>query len=192
MSRRLAAFAAALLAGASFAHAKDSVTIGMALEPPGLDPTAEPAAAIGEITHYNIFEGLTKINEDFSVTPLLAESWTFSPDLKTLTLNAEAGRQIPGRRAVHVEGREVLVRALRRQGFDQQGQGVLRLDRVDRRAAIPAKVVLTFKEPSFAALFHLGYQHRGHPRREERGDRGDQSRRHRALQARQLEQGRRR
>ena len=36
-------------------------------------------------THYNIFEGLTKINEDFSVTPLLAEKWTFSPDLKTLT-----------------------------------------------------------------------------------------------------------
>ena len=44
-----------------------------------------PAAAIGEVTHYNIFEGLTKINEDFSVTPLLAEKWDFSPDLKTLT-----------------------------------------------------------------------------------------------------------
>ena len=37
------------------------------------------------MTHYNIFEGLTKINEDFSVTPLLAEKWDFSPDLKTLT-----------------------------------------------------------------------------------------------------------
>ena len=58
---------------------KDSVTIGMALEPPGLDPTAGAAAAIGEITHYNIFEGLTKINEDFSITPLLADKWTFSP-----------------------------------------------------------------------------------------------------------------
>ena len=37
------------------------------------------------MTQYNIFEGLTKINEDFSVTPLLAEKWDFSPDLKTLT-----------------------------------------------------------------------------------------------------------
>ena len=44
-----------------------------------------PAAAIGQVTHYNIFEGLTKINEDFSVTPLLADKWDFSPDLKTLT-----------------------------------------------------------------------------------------------------------
>ena len=85
MSRLLAATALALAASAGFAFAKDSITIGMALEPPGLDPTAAPAAAIGEVTHYNIFEGLTKINEDFSVTPLLAEKWTFSPDLKTLT-----------------------------------------------------------------------------------------------------------
>src|ERR1700692_4517562 len=75
----------ALIASASVALAKDSVTIGMVLEPPGLDPTAGAAAAIGEVTQYNVFEGLTKINEDFSVTPLLAEKWTFSPDLKTLT-----------------------------------------------------------------------------------------------------------
>ena len=46
----------------------------MTLEPPGLDPTTGAASAIGEITHYNIFEGLTKINEDFSFTPLLADS----------------------------------------------------------------------------------------------------------------------
>ena len=65
----------ALVASAGLAFAKDSVTIGMVLEPPGLDPTTAPAAAIGEVTHYNIFEGLTKINEDFSVTPLLAEKW---------------------------------------------------------------------------------------------------------------------
>ena len=82
----------------------------MALEPPGLDPTSAPAAAIGEITHYNIFEGLAKINEDFSVTPLLAEKWVFSPDLKTLTFTLKR-RQIPGRRTVLLQGRQILVRA---------------------------------------------------------------------------------
>ena len=40
---------------------KDAVVIGMTLEPPGLDPTTAPAAAIGEIVHYNVLEGLTKI-----------------------------------------------------------------------------------------------------------------------------------
>ena len=83
--RFFATLALAFMASTGLAFAKDSVTIGMVLEPPGLDPTSAPAAAIGEVTHYNIFEGLTKINEDFSVTPLLAEKWDFSPDLKTLT-----------------------------------------------------------------------------------------------------------
>ena len=43
--------------------AKDSVVVGMRLEPPGLDPTTGAAAAISQITLYNIFEGLTRIDE---------------------------------------------------------------------------------------------------------------------------------
>src|SRR5260370_33542274 len=85
VNRLLFSLALAIGASTSLAFAKDGVTIGMVLEPPGLDPTSGAAAAIGEVTHYNIFEGLTKIESDFSVTPLLAEKWTFSPDLKTLT-----------------------------------------------------------------------------------------------------------
>jgi peptide/nickel transport system substrate-binding protein len=61
---------------------KDAVTLAMTLEPPGLDPTAGAASAIAEIVHYNIFETLTKINPDGSVSPLLAESWEVSPDLR--------------------------------------------------------------------------------------------------------------
>lgn len=64
---------------------KDSVVMAMALEPPGLDPTTAAAAAIAEVTLYNVYETLTKINEDGSVSPLLAESWQASADLKTYT-----------------------------------------------------------------------------------------------------------
>jgi peptide/nickel transport system substrate-binding protein len=70
---------------------KDSVVIAMTLEPPGLDPTAGAAAAIGEVVHYNVFETLTKINADGSVAPLLAESWTQSPDLRTYTFRLRQG-----------------------------------------------------------------------------------------------------
>ncbi len=70
---------------------KDSIVLGMALEPPGLDPTTGAAAAIAEIVHYNVFETLTKINSDNSVTPLLAESWEISPDLKTYTFKLRKG-----------------------------------------------------------------------------------------------------
>jgi peptide/nickel transport system substrate-binding protein len=70
---------------------KDSVVMAMTLEPPGLDPTTAAAAAIAEVTLYNVYETLTKINEDSSVSPLLAESWQVSPDLKTYTFKLRKG-----------------------------------------------------------------------------------------------------
>lgn len=59
--------------------------MAMALEPPGLDPTAGAASAIAEVVLYNVFETLTKVRPDGNVAPLLAESWTVSPDQKTWT-----------------------------------------------------------------------------------------------------------
>lgn len=79
------------LAPAFAQKGKDSIVIAMQLEPPGLDPTAGAASAIGEVTLYNIFETLTKINGDGKVTPLLAESWEVSPDLKTYTFRLRKG-----------------------------------------------------------------------------------------------------
>jgi peptide/nickel transport system substrate-binding protein len=70
---------------------KDSVVMAMTLEPPGLDPTAGAASAIAEITLYNVFETLTKIHPNGSVTPLLAESWEVSPDLRTYTFRLRRG-----------------------------------------------------------------------------------------------------
>ena len=70
---------------------KDAVVLAMTLEPPGLDPTAGAASAIAEIVQYNVFETLTKINSDGSVSPLLAEKWEVSPDLKTYTFMLRKG-----------------------------------------------------------------------------------------------------
>ncbi len=89
-SASLAALAA-LPAGALAQGRKDSISMAMALEPPGLDPTASAASAIGEITLYNIYETLTKVHPDGSVTPLLAESWEVSPDLRTYTFKLRKG-----------------------------------------------------------------------------------------------------
>jgi peptide/nickel transport system substrate-binding protein len=86
-----ASLAVALSPLPASAQNKSQATIGMVLEPPGLDPTTAPAAAIGEIVHYNILEGLTKIREDGSVVPLLAESWTMDPDGKSYTFRLKKG-----------------------------------------------------------------------------------------------------
>ncbi len=64
---------------------KDSLVLAMTLEPPGLDPTAGAASAIAEVTLYNIYETLTKIGSDSKISPLLAQSWTVTPELKTWT-----------------------------------------------------------------------------------------------------------
>jgi peptide/nickel transport system substrate-binding protein len=75
----------------ALAKGKDTLVLAMALEPPGLDPTAGAASAIAEITLYNVYETLTKIHPDGSVTPLLAESWEVSPDLRTYTFKLRKG-----------------------------------------------------------------------------------------------------
>ena len=91
----LASFAALapFMAGDALAQPrKDSVVLAMVLEPaPGLDPTMASAAAIGEVVHLSVLEGLTKIQMDGRVTPLLAESWTVDPDGKVYTFRLRKG-----------------------------------------------------------------------------------------------------
>lgn len=73
------AFAAQLPLPA-LAQAKDSVTIGMTLEPPTLDPTSGAAQAIREVVLQNLFEGLVAMDRTGRIVPALAESWTISTD----------------------------------------------------------------------------------------------------------------
>ena len=151
----LFALAAALAAAPAFAADKDSVTIGMTLEPPTLDPTTGAASAIGEITHYNIFEGLTKIDDNFNVTPLLAEKWTFSPDLKTLTFALRQGVKFQdGEPFTSKDVKFSFERAAAKDSTNKEKAFFASIESID--ASDPATVTLTFKEPSFQALFHLG------------------------------------
>ncbi|MBS0509400.1 MAG: ABC transporter substrate-binding protein, partial [Proteobacteria bacterium] len=72
-----AAFSLGALAPAAAAarSGRRAVVINMSLEPDSLDPTMAPAAAVGEVVHYNVLEGLTRVEENGAVAPLLAESW---------------------------------------------------------------------------------------------------------------------
>lgn len=79
------ALAGAILAPTMALAAKDSVTFAQRLEPPGLYPRTGAAAAISLTTLYNVYEGLTRIDESGAVQPALAESWTISDDGLTYT-----------------------------------------------------------------------------------------------------------
>ncbi|MFV0294161.1 MAG: ABC transporter substrate-binding protein [Paracoccus sp. (in: a-proteobacteria)] len=84
------AAALALLASPAFA-AQDSITLGMVLEPPSLDPTGNAAAAIDEVVYANIFEGLTKFGPDGSILPALASGWNVENDGKTYIFHLHEG-----------------------------------------------------------------------------------------------------
>ncbi|MZR12412.1 ABC transporter substrate-binding protein [Maritimibacter sp. DP07] len=84
------AAALALLAVPAFAQ-QDTITLGMVLEPPNLDPTGGAAAAIDEVVYANVFEGLTRFGSDGSIQPALAESWEVSEDGTVYTFKLHEG-----------------------------------------------------------------------------------------------------
>jgi peptide/nickel transport system substrate-binding protein len=69
-----------LLPGTNSALGAQRLIVGTQLEPPILDPTANPAAAISEILYGNVYEGLVQFAADGSVQPKLALSWDVSGD----------------------------------------------------------------------------------------------------------------
>jgi len=64
----------------ALAQGRSDLIVGMMLEPPSLDPTAEAAAAVDEVLYANVFEGLVRFAPDGSVVPGLASSWDISED----------------------------------------------------------------------------------------------------------------
>lgn len=78
-----------LAAGAALAQ--DRITLGMALEPPNLDPTASAAAAVDEVVYGNVFQGLTRIAPDGTVQPALAERWDIQDGGRTYVFHLRPG-----------------------------------------------------------------------------------------------------
>jgi ABC-type dipeptide/oligopeptide/nickel transport system permease component/ABC-type transport system substrate-binding protein len=79
------------LAGMVTAQGLQRAVLGMQLEPPVLDPTVNPAAAIPEALYSNVYEGLVKFARDGSVLPCLAESWEISADGLTYVFHLRTG-----------------------------------------------------------------------------------------------------
>jgi len=76
---------------AAEASATTEATIGLQLEPPTLDLTSSPAAAIPQVLLYNVYETLVRLQPDGSITGLLAETWEVSDDGLTYTFNLRDG-----------------------------------------------------------------------------------------------------
>lgn len=88
---RIGIFAALIGVSGAIAQARDSIVVGLQLEPPHLDPTSAAAGAIDQVLYANVFEGLTRFGPDGSVNPGLAESWTISDSGTEYTFKLRAG-----------------------------------------------------------------------------------------------------
>ena len=68
-----------------------TLTIALSAEPPGLDPTTSPAATIKRVVHYNLLEGLLKVDRNGKVVPALAKSYRISKDGKEYIFTLHPG-----------------------------------------------------------------------------------------------------
>jgi peptide/nickel transport system substrate-binding protein len=134
---------------------KDSAVLAMTLEPPGLDPTAGAASAIAEIVLYNVFETLTKINSDSRTTPLLADSWTVSEDLKSWTFKLKPGVKFHNGEAFDAASvKYSFERAVDKTSTNKDKATFANFERVDTPDALT--VVLNLKNGDPDLLFKLG------------------------------------
>ena len=151
----LFASAVALVLAPALAHAKTDLIVGMNLEPPNLDPTTTAAAAVDEVTYANIFEGLTRINENGEILPGLAESWDVSDDGLTITFNLRQGIEFADGSPFNAD--DVVFSIARIIGPDsvsgkpQLFSSIADVERIDDNT-----VRITLSEPDGLVLFNLG------------------------------------
>jgi peptide/nickel transport system substrate-binding protein len=156
MIRTFAAAMAAALLVCGAAQAKDTLTLGMQLEPPVLDPTAGAAAAIREIVYSNLFESLTRIDSTGAVVPGLAESWTVSPDGKVYTFKLRQG--------VKFQDGAPFDCSVVKFSYDRavapdstNAQKPLFAAITGTECPDPATAVVTLKQPTSSFLFNMGW-----------------------------------
>lgn len=153
MKRVIMTLAAAALALPAWA--KDTVNLAMTLEPAGLDPTTRAEAAIGEIVLYNIYETLTRINEDATVSPLLAQSWTISDDGKVYTFKLHEGVKFHDGTALDSSDvKFTFERNAAESSANKRKAYFTNMEKIE--TPDPATVVITLKEPRPTFLFNMG------------------------------------
>jgi peptide/nickel transport system substrate-binding protein len=132
----------------AIAQSKNSVSIGMRLEPsPGLDPTTGAAAAISQVTMYNIFESLTRIDETGKVGPMLANSWTISDDGLTYQFHLVPGATFHD--GTDFDSSDVQFNVERNSGTKSKNKLKAVFSNIARvETPSPATVILTLKAPS--------------------------------------------
>ena len=149
------AAALAVISAPAFAQ-QDSITLGMVLEPPNLDPTGGAAAAIDEVVYANLFEGLTRFGPDGSVLPALATSWEVSEDGTVYTFHLAEG--VTFHDGTTFDAEDVVFSLDRARAEDStNAQKALFAGIASIEATDPATVTVTLSEPNGNFPFNMAW-----------------------------------
>lgn len=136
--------------------AKDSVTIGIQLEPPHLDPTAHAAGAVDDITYANIMEGLVRIDGNGAVQPGLAQDWFVTSD--GLTYIFKLRKDVTFHDGTSFEASDVVFSYDRARGEDSVNAQKGLFAAIEKVEALGDHLVkLTLSRQEGSLLFNLGW-----------------------------------
>ena len=156
ISKLLTTAALALVMTAGAQAARKDLVLGVVLEPPHLDPTAGAAAAIDEIVYANVFEGLTRIGSDGSVSPGLAESWEVSEDGTVYTFKLRSGVKFHD--GTDFEASDVVFSLNRARAEDSINAQKPLFGQIDTVEAVDASTVkVTLKQAQGSFLYNMGW-----------------------------------
>ena len=157
-----AALAGSVLCASEAAAQLDSmarerhVTIDLSLEPESLDPTMAASASVAEVVHYNILEGLTRIEEDGSVSPLLAQSWTVDESQRRYTFTLHQGVRFHDGALLDAQAVRFSFERARAPGSTNKARKALFDNLLDIATPNAHTVVLTLRHPDPHFVFRLG------------------------------------
>ena len=136
--------------------AKDTLIMGMVLEPPHLDPTAGAAAAIDEIVYANVFEGLTQIDQNGAVKLALAKEVTVAEGGLEYIFNLRG--DIKFHDGSDFDAEDVVFSLQRAMADDSVNAQKGLFEPIESVTATDTyTVTITLKRPTGSLLFNLGW-----------------------------------
>ncbi|WP_109472284.1 ABC transporter substrate-binding protein [Ornithinimicrobium cavernae] len=131
----------------------EELSIGFGAEPENLDLTTTAGAALPQVLLYNIYETLVKVDQDGTIVPALAKSWTVSEDRRTYTFVLQEGVTFSNGDEFTAEDVKYSIESVRDDWTISLKEPMDIVESVE--VVSPTEVTVTLSEPSNSWLYRM-------------------------------------